>query len=153
MEIFSHFAAEAALPTLFLLSFLAATLLPIGSEWLLALLILQGHSPVAVVMIAGCGNVLGASTTYLIGRYGSEMVTQRLLRIDTEKLQRTTRIYHRYGVWSLLLSWVPIIGDPLCLLAGIFNVGFARFSLPVIIGKFSRYGLVAAMLPSGGGGV
>lgn len=153
MEIFSFFAAEAALPTLFFLSFLAATLLPIGSEWLLAVLILQGHSPIIVVIIAGCGNVLGASTTYLIGRYGSEMVTQRLLRIDAEQLQRATRLYHRYGVWSLLLSWVPIIGDPLCLLAGIFNVGFSRFSLPVIIGKFSRYSLVALMLPTAGGGV
>lgn len=153
MEIFSLFAAEAALPTLFLLSFLAATLLPIGSEWLLALLILQGHSPVLVVVIAGCGNVLGAFTTYLIGLYGSEIVTQRMLRIDARQLQRATRLYHRYGAWSLLLSWVPIIGDPLCLLAGIFKVSLARFSLPVIIGKFSRYGLVAAMLPTTGGGV
>lgn len=147
MEIFANLAEQAALPTLFLLSFLAATLLPIGSEWLLALLLLQGHSPAVVVAVAGCGNFLGASTTYLIGRYGSEMLTRRLLGIDPEKMERARTFYIRYGIWSLLLSWLPIIGDPLCLLAGVCKVDFARFSLPVLIGKFSRYGVLAMILP------
>lgn len=148
MEPFAALAEQAALPTLFLLSFLAATLLPIGSEWLLVLLLLQGHSPVVVVAVAGCGNFLGASTTYLIGRCGSEMLTHRLLGIDPEKIDRARSLYARYGVWSLLLSWLPIVGDPLCLLAGVCKVGFARFTLPVLIGKFSRYGALAMLLPN-----
>jgi membrane protein YqaA with SNARE-associated domain len=151
MEPFSALAEHAALPTLFLLSFLAATLLPIGSEWLLLVLLVQGHSLLALVATASVGNFLGASTTYLIGRCGSELLTRRLLRIDDTQLERARTLYSRYGVWSLLLSWVPIVGDPLCLLAGIFKVDFALFSLPVLLGKTSRYAALALMVPGGGG--
>ena len=139
MELLYHLSPEPSLPVLFILSFLAATVVPIGSEWLLVVMILSGFSPVQTVMTATVGNYLGGCTTYLIGIYGSDFIINKLLRITDAELTRARGIYKKYGSWSLLLSWLPIVGDPLCLLAGIFRIGFIRFSLLVFSGKFLRY--------------
>jgi membrane protein YqaA with SNARE-associated domain len=128
---------------LFGCSFLAATLLPIGSEWLLAALILAGADPWPLVAVAGAGNYLGACTTYAVGRAGSEAVTRRWLRIDQRSEVRAARIFRRFGAPALLLSWLPLVGDALCLAGGIFRVGFVRFSLYVAAGKLLRYAVVA----------
>lgn len=139
-------------PALFLLSFLAATLLPLGSEWLLAALLLQGFDPTASVLLATLGNSLGALTTYAIGLWGGPWLIRRLLRIGEAELQRAERCYARYGSWSLLLAWLPVVGDPLCLVGGLLRVGCGRFMLLVTIGKFGRYLLVAlATLAAGSG--
>lgn len=140
------------LPTLFLLSFLASTILPLGSEWLLVLLIVQGFSPAHVVIVASVGNFLGACTTYLLGRWGSDLFIHSVLRISNQQLVRAKKLYERYGVWSLLVSWLPVIGDPLCLLAGLLKVGFGHFSLLVFLGKFSRYATLAFFILKGTGG-
>jgi membrane protein YqaA with SNARE-associated domain len=161
MELLHCITTSPGLTTLFFLSFLAATILPIGSEWLLIILIIQGLSPANVVIIASLGNFLGACTTYLIGIWGSDLVIRKILRIDDRQLEKSKRLYQKYGIWSLLLSWLPVVGDPLCLLAGVFRVGFGCFSLLVFIGKFSRYATLAFLaisqqtglfsVPSGGG--
>jgi membrane protein YqaA with SNARE-associated domain len=132
-------------PLLFLLSFWAATLLPIGSEWMLVLMIIKGFNPEYCVLVASAGNYLGACTTYLIGWWGSDYVPRKILRMDDRQIQRATRYYARYGSWSLLFSWVPIIGDPLCLVAGTFRMNFFRFSVLVFFGKLARYALVATI--------
>lgn len=139
MELLHHLNLEPSLPVLFTLSFLAATIVPIGSEWLLVMMILTGFSPIHTVLTATAGNFLGGCTTYFIGTYGSDFIKKKLLRIGDTELIRAEKIYTKYGSWSLLLSWLPIIGDPLCLLAGIFKIGFIRFSLLVFSGKFLRY--------------
>lgn len=151
MELLHTITDSPGLPALFLLSFLAATILPIGSEWLLVILILQGFSPTNVVITASIGNFLGACTTYLIGMWGSDFFIRTILRISDRQLARAETMYEKYGVWSLLLSWVPVIGDPLCLLAGLFRVSFGRFSLLVFIGKFSRYATLAFLALPGTG--
>lgn len=133
------FLASHGLPALFLLSFLASTLIPLGSEWLLVSLLLRGADPVEVVALATAGNTLGAFTTYLIGLYGGNVLIRRVLRIDDRARNRAERIYTRYGCWSLLLSWLPVIGDPLCLVGGLLRVRFARFALLVFSGKLARY--------------
>jgi len=143
MQLLNTITSAPGLPALFLLSFLAATLLPLGSEWLLIILILQGVSPTHVVMTASIGNFLGACTTYLIGLWGSEFLKNKVLGINDQQLIRPRKLYQRYGIWSLLFSWLPVIGDPLCLLAGIFRVSFGWFSLLVFLGKFSRYATLA----------
>jgi membrane protein YqaA with SNARE-associated domain len=152
MDILHSLADSPSLPALFLLSFLAATVLPIGSEWLLVVMILQGFSLVDVVLTASFGNFLGACTTYLIGIWGSDFLIRTVLRISDQQLNRAKTMYGTYGKWSLLLSWLPVIGDPLCLLAGIFRVGFGRFALLVFVGKFSRYAAVAVLSQPGTGG-
>ncbi len=151
MELLSAITDSPGLPALFLLSFLAATILPIGSEWLLVILVLQGISPTNVVITASIGNFLGACTTYLIGMWGSDFFIHTILRISDRQLARAKTVYEKYGIWSLLLSWVPVVGDPLCLLAGLFRVDFGRFSLLVFIGKFSRYATLAFIALPGTG--
>lgn len=144
------FLAEHGLPALFLLSFLAATLVPLGSEWLLAVLLLQGSDPLPAVGVATLGNTLGALTTYAIGLWGGPFLIRRVLRIDEEARLRAERLYERFGSWSLLLSWLPVIGDPLCLAGGVLRVGIRRFLLLVVLGKLARYAAVAWMVLEGG---
>jgi len=131
------------LPALFLLSFLASTLVPLGSEWLLVVLLLQGTDPVAAVSVATIGNWLGAVTTWAIGVWGGPYLIRRVLRVAPTDEERAERFYNRYGSWSLLLSWLPIIGDPLCLVGGLLRVGFLRFTLLVFTGKLVRYAVIA----------
>ncbi len=128
---------------LFLLSFLAATLIPLGSEWLLAALLLKSLDPAWLLVSATLGNTLGACTTYYVGRYGGEFLISRVLRISAESLEKASARYRRYGSWSLLLSWVPIIGDPLCLAGGVFRTRIAVFVALVLVGKAARYAFVA----------
>lgn len=128
---------------LFVLSFLASSLLPVGSEWLLVLMLIKGNDPLATVSVATIGNYLGSCTTWAIGIWGGPLLIRRVLRIDPATEEAAVRFYRRYGVWSLLLSWMPIIGDPLCLAGGILRVDFTRFSLLVFTGKLVRYALVA----------
>ena len=144
-----EFLISHGLPALFILSFLAATVLPLGSEWLLVALTLQGVAPGPAVTIATIGNTLGACTTYLIGLWGADWIIRKVLRVGETQQRKAEEIYTRYGSWSLLLSWVPVIGDPLCLAGGLLHVRFQKFLLLVFIGKLARYILVAAITVHG----
>jgi membrane protein YqaA with SNARE-associated domain len=135
---------EYGLGALFGLSIMAATVIPLGSEWLVAALVIKGVAPFSTVVVATSGNVIGSMSTYLLGRCGSRWMASRWRRIDTQKVATAREFYHRYGHWSLLLSWLPIIGDPLCLVAGGLRLPLLRFTLLVTLGKTARYGAVAA---------
>lgn len=134
---------------LFLLSLLASTLVPLGSEWLLAVLLINGFDPSVVVLVATLGNSCGALTTYGIGLWGGPFLVQRVLRISKESQQRAERYFSRYGSWALLFSWVPLFGDPLCLVGGVLHTGFWRFVALVSVGKFIRYLVVAKLVLEG----
>ena len=133
-------------PGLFLLAFFAATILPLGSEWLLAALLLEGADPAICVSVATAGNSLGALTTYAIGLWGGPWLIERVLRIDPVRRERAERIYARYGIWSLLFSWLPIVGDPLCLVGGLMRIRLPRYIILVSIGKYVRYQTVALIV-------
>jgi len=137
------FLLQHSLTALFIISFLAATILPLGSEWLLVTLILQSYQLEDVVMVATLGNFLGACTTYAIGFWGSSWLTTTILRIDEARLHKTALLYQKYGSWALLFSWVPIIGDPLCLVSGSLRLNFLLFSLLTFSGKLTRYIVIA----------
>lgn len=130
-------------PALFVVGFLAATLLPLGSEWLLVTLLLNGYDPAGSVLTATLGNTLGACTTWLVGRYGGDWFLGRLLRISAQRQQHAEDWYRRYGAVSLLLSWLPVVGDPLCLVGGLLKVRFSLFVLLAGGGKLLRYAAVA----------
>jgi membrane protein YqaA with SNARE-associated domain len=134
---------------LFFVSLLASTILPLGSEWLLVTLILRGNDPVLSVVIATAGNYCGSCTTYWIGLHGSSFLITKVLRIDEDARKRAEQFYEKYGSWSLFLSWAPIVGDPLCLVGGLLEVSFARFSLLVFSGKLARYAVVASLTLAG----
>lgn len=130
---------------LFCLSFLAATIVPLGSEWLLITLIAKGVPATELVASATAGNVLGACTTYAIGIWGSALFINKALRLEPTTINRAMKVYERYGSWSLLLSWLPVIGDAFCLVAGILKLNFTRFACLVTLGKFGRYAGLAAI--------
>lgn len=116
-----------------------------GSEWLLIALILQGIPSTQVITVATLGNVLGALITYGIGLWGSEFFMKKLLRVDKRQATRAMELYQRYGAISLLFAWLPIIGDPLCLTAGILRLQPLLFLFLVFIGKLGRYTIIAML--------
>lgn len=144
-----EFLIHHGLQALFVLSFLASSVLPIGSEWLLVALLLKGLPSTSAVAVATTGNVLGACTTYVIGLWGSVFIISRILRLNEERRLRATRLFARYGSITLLFSWLPLIGDALCLAAGIFRIPFFRFTLLVSAGKCARYVAIAWMVEGG----
>ena len=140
---------DFGLLSLFLLSFCASTLLPLGSEWLLVALLLEGFDPTHTVITATLGNSLGAVTSYLIGRWGSNWLLTKLFRLDLPRQQRAESWFNRYGSWALLLSWLPLVGDPLCLVSGSLKTPLLRFMLLVTTGKGLRYATVALLTLQG----
>ncbi|WP_370574413.1 YqaA family protein [Methanomethylovorans sp.] len=130
---------------LFLASFLASTVLPFGSEALLLLLINEGFDPMSVVMVASVGNYCGACTTYYIGLVGRRDLIERYLSIPQQRLDNTEKWFTKYGAYSLLFTWIPIVGDAITAMGGIMKLDFKIFSIFVFLGKFLRYALVAYM--------
>lgn len=129
---------------LFLSAFVAATILPAQSETVLTGLILLDRVPVGVlVAVASVGNVAGSVLNWGLGRAIERYRERRWFPVKPAMLARATGWYHRYGRWSLLLSWVPIIGDPLTLVAGVLREEFWRFLLLVSIAKTGRYVFLA----------
>ncbi len=126
---------------LFVLSFLAATVLPLSSEVALAALVGLRGQLVAPVLVATVGNVLGACTTYWLGRRAARAIAGR--RETTRKEARAARLLRHYGGPVLLLSWVPILGDALVALAGVTRMPFGAFLFWVTLGKGLRYAVVA----------
>jgi len=125
---------------LFFAGFGAATLLPLQSEAVLTGLLIFGKHPVWVlVTVATAGNVLGAMMNWLMGRYIERWRHKPWFPIGEDKLARAQRGYHRYGRWSLLLSWMPVIGDPLTVVAGVMHEPLLSFVLIVTIAKLGRY--------------
>lgn len=127
---------------LFVWSFLAATLLPVGSEPALIAIVQKEKAFLLPVAIATLGNFLGACTTYFIGKGAAHLADQKL---ETHSLAdtRAGRLFQRFGQPVLLLSWVPFAGDAIVALAGALRVPLLPFSLWVIAGKLGRYAVVA----------
>jgi len=128
---------------LFLSSFLAATILPFSSEVVLGLLLSNDFTPVLTIFVATTGNVLGSIVNYCLGLLGSQILLNKLLRISANEMEKAENRFRKYGVFSLLFAWVPIIGDPLTIAAGILKVNFVLFLFLVTMGKFIRYVFVA----------
>lgn len=138
LESLSAFIADYGYLNLFILSFLASTVLPFGSEALVVALVYQGFSPLAVVLVATAGNFLGSCTTYYLGLKGRH-VLERYLSPSPEKLEKSERLFNRYGIYTLLFTWVPGIGDVITMVAGLMQLPFRSFSILVFLGKFGRY--------------
>lgn len=129
--------------TLFVSAFLSATLLPGSSEALLLFRIGEGVPWVAAVLTATAGNLLGSLVTYAMGRAGNVALQGRWLRIDERDLHRAESWFAQWGRPGLLLAWLPVVGDPLCLVAGLLRVNPVSFILLVGAGKLGRYAFLA----------
>jgi membrane protein YqaA with SNARE-associated domain len=129
--------------SLFFSALISSTLFPGGSEALLLYKLNEGGDVWALVFIATVGNVLGSLITYGMGRLGNEAVHKKWLRMDETKVARAESWFGKYGMPSLLLAWLPVVGDPLCLVAGLLRCSVPIFLLLVTIGKLGRYAFLA----------
>ena len=140
-----HFA-ELGYLGLFVAAFLAATILPLSSEVVLSSLLLSGLPPFPLIIIATIGNVLGSLTNYALGYWASKEVIKRWLKISDEEFVRAEQRFVKYGLFSLLFAWVPIIGDPLTVIAGILRIRLLWFVLLVATGKLIRYIVISQLV-------
>ena len=131
---------------LFLVALLSASILPLQSEAILVGLLLSDNHPVWLLLaVASVGNVLGSLLNWYLGKYLQHFQQRRWFPVKPEQLDKASRWYLKYGKWSLLLSWVPIIGDPLTVIAGVLREPFLPFLLLVTIAKVSRYLVLAGV--------
>ena len=129
---------------LFFAAFGAATLLPLQSEAVLVGLLLSDEYRLwSLLAVATLGNVLGSLVNWWLGRGLERFRDRRWFPVSPSHLEQARKHYQRYGHWSLLLSWVPIIGDPLTLVAGVMREPLGRFLLIVTLAKGARYGVLA----------
>ena len=130
----------AAYGGLFLSAFLSATLLPGSSEALLTGLLLAGRGvPWLLLAAAVTGNVLGSLVNWVCGRFLAAFRDRKWFPVTPRRYEQATGWFERYGVWSLLLAWAPVFGDPLTVIAGALRVRLLPFLLLVTISKLARY--------------
>ncbi len=139
MEYFTEFGYVG----LFIASFLAATILPLSSEVVLSFLLLNNLNPIVLVSVATFGNVLGAFLNYAIGAWGSIFLVRKVLRISEDEFTKAKLRFQKYGVFSLFFAWVPVIGDPLTVVAGALKINIFIFFIMVTSGKLIRYVLIS----------
>lgn len=142
MESFS----ELGYPGLFVSAFLAATILPLSSEVVLSALLLSGLSPSTLVIVATTGNVLGSLTNYALGYWAGMAIATRWLRLSEAEFTRAEQRFARYGMFSLCFAWLPVVGDPLTVVAGVLRIPVHWFLVLVTLGKLLRYIVISYLV-------
>ncbi|HIE34961.1 MAG TPA: DedA family protein [Campylobacterales bacterium] len=122
-------------------SFLAATFLPLSSEGLLVYYLGKGFNPSLLLFVASIGNTLGSLLNYTIGLKGFEYLVEKEY-LKEKSLKKYQKFFHKFGIFALLFSWVPIIGDPITFVAGALRYEIKKFIIVVFFAKFGRYLLV-----------
>ena len=129
--------------TVFSSALLAATIVPFASEIALTGALAAGGAVHWLVLVATLGNTLGAVVNWAIGRFIERFRDRRWFPANREQLERAQAWFRRYGIWSLLFAWLPIVGEPLTVVAGAMRVHIAPFLILVAIGKGLRYVVLA----------
>ena len=125
---------------LLIISFLAATILPLSSELVLSTMLLtDSFDKYLLLVVASFGNIFGSSVNWYLGKKILIFKDKKWFPVNEKQIAKSEMYFKKYGIWSLLLAWVPIIGDPLTVIAGILRVNFFTFLLLVSISKASRY--------------
>jgi membrane protein YqaA with SNARE-associated domain len=130
---------------LFFSAFGAATILPFSSEITVSALLYQGYTPLIIWLIASIGNTLGALLNWWLGKYLIRYQHSRWFPGSEASLIRAQEWFRRYGKWTLLLAWVPVVGDGLTVVGGMMRVHLIVFTLLVGIGKALRYAIVIGL--------
>ncbi len=137
---------KLGLSTVFVVAFVSATLLPMGSEpAVFGLVKLNPDLFWPAILVATVGNTAGGALTFWMG-YGAERAYEGLTKDREASHPRALRWLERFGPKACLLSWLPIIGDPLCAVAGWLRLAFWPCVLYMAIGKFARYVCMTAAL-------
>ena len=125
---------------LLIISFLAATILPLSSELVLSTMLLaESFDKYLLLVVASFGNIFGSSVNWYLGKKILILKDKKWFPVNKKQIAKSEMYFKKYGIWSLLLAWVPIIGDPLTVIAGVLRVNFFTFLLLVSISKTSRY--------------
>jgi len=133
--------------SLFIISFLAATILPFSSELTLAgLMATSSYDNLLLLAVASFGNILGSVVNWILGFYSRNSFKKKWFPFKDEQIEKSSKWFNKFGRWSLLFTWVPVIGDPLTLAAGLLRVRFVEFLILVTIGKVSRYLVIFYLL-------
>ena len=133
--------------SLLLISFLAATILPLSSEFTLAALLnAKKYNSFFLIATASLGNILGSVFNWLLGFYLFRYINKKWLLFKKNQINDASKRFSKFGVWTLLFAWVPIIGDPLTFAAGILKINFLLFIVLVTVGKVSRYFFVYTLI-------
>lgn len=132
---------------LFVISFVAATLAPLGSELFVTAMVAGGYDQWGVLLVATAGNSLGSLCNYYVGKWGGDFLFSRWIHLAPAKLARAQQLYERWGAPALFFAWAPVIGDALTLVSGTLRLNLLSFCFWVVLGKALRYlvliGLVA----------
>ena len=124
--------------TLFISALISATLFPLGSEAILLYDLNEGYSALWLLVWATLGNTLGAVVNYVLGYQGEKFLEKRNL-IKKEKFTKFTTLFSKYGAYTLLLSWLPLVGDFFTLAGGVARYPFWNFFMLVLVAKLGRY--------------
>ena len=125
--------------TLFAAAFLSATIVPFYSEIYLVTLQGRGYDPYLLLVVATSGNTLGAAVNWGLGRYLLHYRDRRWFPFKEKQLNQAQNWFQKFGVWSLLLAWMPVGGDALTFIAGLMRVNFVVFFVLTFFGKAMRY--------------
>lgn len=126
--------------SLFLISFVAATIFPLSSELtLLGLLSTNSYNFFSLILTASIGNILGSVFNWFLGFYILRHIKKKWFPFSKHQIYFSSKQFNKFGIWSLLFAWLPIIGDALTFVAGILRVNFLLFLILVSIGKTFRY--------------
>jgi membrane protein YqaA with SNARE-associated domain len=129
---------------LFISAFVSSTIAPGGSEAVLAYMASTGHYQVELlVLIATVGNTLGAMTTWGLGVLTAKRFPATTI-LSVNK-QKALNIVKERGIWALLFTWLPVIGDALCFAGGWLKLPFVQATLIILLGKLGRYAVIAWM--------
>ena len=133
--------------SLFIVSFLAATILPFSSEAILSTYLLsETYNKFLLIFFASFGNILGSIFNWFLGIYFLKFQDKKWFPFTNTQIDRSSRWFIKYGKWSLLFAWVPIIGDPITFIAGTMRIKFLIFLLLVSFGKIMRYFFISLLV-------
>ena len=119
---------------------MVATIIPFGSEvYFITLLSLDKYNSLLLLTVASIGNILGSLFNWICGYYINYFIKKSWFPINNKMIDRGNKLFNKYGKWSLLLSWVPFVGDPITFVAGILRYPVIPFLILVSIGKVGRY--------------
>lgn len=131
--------------SLFISAFLAATILPVSSEVVLAGLVAAGRGdPLLLLAVATVGNTLGSVVNWILGRGIDTLQSRRWFPVTPGQYEQASRMFRRFGAWTLLFAWLPVVGDAFTIAAGVARVNLGVFVALVALGKAARYAAIIA---------
>ena len=133
--------------SLFVVSFLSATIFPASSELtLIGLISMNTYNTFSLLSAASLGNIMGSALNWFLGFYILRYINKKWFPFSQDQIDRASSWFKRFGIWSLLFAWLPFIGDPLTLIAGILRIKFIFFIILVGVGKILRYLALISLL-------